>query len=76
MVMADEGSAARSGVLPCAVQLGPVLDRELRRCEVRMHVAAAQRFWAALGQQWSVHVIVCALPLLAASPRFTKASPC
>ena len=50
--------------LPCDVQLGPVLARSLRWCEVRVHIGAAQRFWAALGKQWSVHVVVSARPLL------------
>lgn len=60
---------ARDAALPCDVQLGPVLARSLRGCEVRVHIAAAQRFWAALGKQWSVHVVVSAKPLLAGSPR-------
>ena len=76
MAVADAGSVAPGAVLPCTVQLGPVLERTQHRCEVRVHVPAAQRFWAALGQQWSVHVIVCARPLLAAPPRFTEATPC
>ncbi|HEU5296746.1 MAG TPA: hypothetical protein VFU71_18335 [Burkholderiaceae bacterium] len=57
----------RDVALPCEVQLGPVLARSLRWCEVRVHIAAAQRFWAALGKQWSVHVVVSARPLLAAT---------
>ncbi|HSW25515.1 MAG TPA: hypothetical protein VLJ62_22335 [Burkholderiaceae bacterium] len=76
MVMADIGSVAPGAALPCAVQLGPVLESTPRRCEVRVHVPAAQRFWAALGRQWSVHAVVCARPLLAATPRFTEATPC
>jgi hypothetical protein len=76
MVVADPGSETAATVLPCEVQLGPVLERVLRRCEVRVHVPAAQRLWAALGQQWSVHLVVCARPLLATPPRFTEATPC
>jgi hypothetical protein len=76
MVVADVGFTSGATVLPCEVQLGPVLERVLRRCEVRVHVAAAQRFWAALGRQWSVHLVVCARPLLAPVPRFTEATPC
>jgi len=62
----------RDAALPCEVQLGPVLARSLRWCEVRVHIAAAQRFWAALGKQWSVHVVVSARPLLAAAPGRTS----
>jgi len=76
MVVADPGSAPGSTVLPCEVQLGPVLERVLSRCEVRVHVSAAQRLWTALGRQWSVHLVVCAHPLLATPPRFTEATPC
>jgi hypothetical protein len=61
--------SARDAALPCEVQLGPVLARSLRWCEVRVHIAAAQRFWAALGKQWSVHVVVSARPLLTMAPR-------
>jgi len=60
---------ARNAALPCDVQLGPVLARSLRWCEVRVHIAAAQRFWAALGKQWSVHVVVSARPLLSGTRR-------
>ena len=60
---------ARDAALPCDVQLGPVLARSLRWCEVRVHIAAAQRFWAALGKQWSVHVVVSARPLLSGTRR-------
>lgn len=76
VIVADVGSASAATVLSCEVQLGPVLERVLRRCEVRVHVPAAQRFWAALGRQWSVHLVVCARPLLATPPRFTEATPC
>lgn len=57
----------RDAALPCDVQLGPVLARSQRWCEVRVHIGAAQRFWAALGKQWSAYVVVSAMPLL--SPR-------
>ncbi|HEX6018733.1 MAG TPA: hypothetical protein VFZ28_11585 [Burkholderiaceae bacterium] len=56
--------APRDAALPCDVQLGPVLARSQRWCEVRVHIAAAQRFWAALGKQWSAYVVVSATPLL------------
>jgi hypothetical protein len=48
---------------PCEVQLGPVLARSLHWCDVCVHINAARRFWAALGAQWSVHVVVCSQPL-------------
>lgn len=54
----------RDTALPCDVQLGPVLARSQRWCEVRVHIGAAQRFWAALGKQWSAYVVVSATPLL------------
>lgn len=56
--------APGDALLPCEVQLGPVLARSLRRCEVCVRIAAAQRFWNALGAQWSVHVVVSAVPLI------------
>jgi hypothetical protein len=76
MLAADAASAHESTVLPCEMQLGPALERVLRRCEVRVHVSAVQRLWGALGRQWSVHLVVCARPLLATPPRFTDATPC
>lgn len=66
-LIAAEHPAADGKALPpaCEVQLGPVLARSLHWCEVCVHIHAAQRFWAALGQQWSVHVVVCSQPLTA-----------
>ena len=49
--------------MPCEVQLGPVLARSLHWCEVCVRINAVRRFWAALGGQWSVNVVVCSLPL-------------
>ncbi len=49
--------------LACEVQLGPVLARSLHWCQVCLRINAVRRFWAALGAQWSVHVVVCAQPL-------------
>lgn len=54
----------KTGPVECEVQLGPVLARTLRCCDVCLRIHAAQRFWAALGQQWSMHVAVCSTPLL------------
>lgn len=70
-----------TGAVPCEVQLGPVLARPLRCCEVCVRVHAAQRFWSALGQQWSMHVVVSSTPLLptasgASMERSTEDSPC
>lgn len=66
LVMDDAATAAGSAPrkpVPCEVQLGPVLARSLRWCEVCVRINAVRRFWAALGTQWSVHVVVCAQPL-------------
>jgi hypothetical protein len=72
----DLDTAAPAAAGACAVQLGPVLARSLRCCEVRVHVQAAQRFWAALGRQWSVHVVVSARPLIGARTATKESSPC
>jgi len=52
----------------CEVQLGPVLARSVRWCDVCVRINAVQRFWNALGAQWSVHVVVCAQPLAGVRP--------
>lgn len=57
------GNDLDAAQVACEVQLGPVLARSLRWCEVRVRIDAAQRFWTALGAQWSVHVVVCSAPL-------------
>jgi hypothetical protein len=57
-------TAEPSSRVPCEVQLGPVLARPLRCCDVCVRIGAARRFWTALGSQWSMHVVVSALPLL------------
>lgn len=54
---------ADGAVLSCEVQLGPLLSRPLRRCEVRVGIDAVRRFWSALGTQWSATVVVCSQPL-------------
>jgi hypothetical protein len=78
LVALDESGATNEGgrPVPCEVQLGPVLARSLRWCEVRVRIQAAQRFWNALGTQWSVHVVVSALPLIAPPPTLHGGSPC
>ncbi|HSW27141.1 MAG TPA: hypothetical protein VLJ62_30580 [Burkholderiaceae bacterium] len=78
LVSLDEnGAASEAGrPVPCEVQLGPVLARSLRWCEVRVRIQAAQRFWNALGTQWSVHVVVSAQPLIAPPATLHGGSPC
>jgi hypothetical protein len=56
--------AQSTGRVPCEVQLGPVLARALRGCDVCVRIGAARRFWNALGTQWSMHVIVSSAPLI------------
>jgi hypothetical protein len=69
LVALDEAANTPSrNPVPCEVQLGPVLARSLRWCQVCVRIQAAQRFWAALGTQWSVHVVVHAEPLLPPPP--------
>ena len=53
-----------SGRVACEVQLGPVLARALRSCDVCIRINAVRRFWVALGTQWSMHVVVCSHALL------------
>ncbi|MEO7245541.1 MAG: hypothetical protein ABIX12_10390, partial [Rubrivivax sp.] len=44
----------------CTVQLGPVVVTPPRPAEVVLRIDAVRGFWAALGTQWSVHVVVAA----------------
>jgi hypothetical protein len=77
LVAVDGSTASKSGApLPCEVQLGPVLARSLRRCDVCLRIPAAQRFWAALGAQWSAHVVVSSLPLIDADANTLEAATC
>ncbi|WP_280156083.1 hypothetical protein [Piscinibacter sp. XHJ-5] len=62
--------------VPCEVQLGPVLARSLHWCEVCLRIDAVRRFWAALGAQWSVHVVVCATPLAGVRVPPLEGEPC
>jgi hypothetical protein len=57
-------AADPSGRVACEVQLGPVLARPLRCCDVCVRINAVRRFWTALGTQWSMHVVVCSHALL------------
>jgi hypothetical protein len=76
LVSLDDGRAPAARTVPCEVQLGPVLARSLRWCEVCVRIQAAQRFWQALGTQWSVHVVVCAQPLIRPTATAREDSPC
>jgi hypothetical protein len=67
--------AGPTGRLPCDVQLGPVLARPLRCCDVCVRIHAARRFWNALGTQWSMHVVVASFPLLG-SRASKQEAPC
>lgn len=57
-------AADPSGRVACEVQLGPVLARPLRCCDVCVRINAVRRFWTALGTQWSMHVVVSSHALL------------
>jgi hypothetical protein len=61
-------AADASGRVPCEVQLGPVLARQLRSCDVCVRINAVRRFWIALGTQWSMQVVVCSHALLGHEP--------
>lgn len=75
VAMDASGAANGSGVLPLEVQLGPVLARSLRGCEVCLRIDAVRRFWTALGAQWSASVVVCSTPLVpAAGPTIVEAT--
>lgn len=77
LIAVDAPAASDSdALLPCEVQLGPVLARSLRRCEVCVRIPAAQRFWSALGAQWSMHVVVSSLPLIDADATTLEDATC
>lgn len=57
-------TAEPSGRVACEVQLGPVIARVLRPCDVCVRIGAARRFWTALSTQWSMHVVVATFPLV------------
>jgi hypothetical protein len=61
--------------LPVDVQLGPVLAERRARSDVRLRVDAVRRFWGALGDQWSVLVVVCSLPLVRPAPLAEEIRP-
>ena len=57
-------AAPQAGPVPCEVQLGPVRASQPRWQCVCVRVLAVRPFWAALGAQWSAHVLVSSRPLL------------
>lgn len=64
--------ARGTAIVACEVQLGPVPLRTPRWRHACVRVDAVRRFWSALGEQWSVTVVVAARPLpglRAAAPR-------
>ena len=60
--------AQGTATVPCEVQLGPVPLRTPRWRDVCVRVDAVRPFWSALGQQWSVTVVVGARPLAGVAP--------
>ena len=63
--------AKGTAAVDCEVQLGPVPLRTPRWREACVRIDAVRRFWGALGEQWSVTVVVGSRPLLGA-----KEAPC
>ncbi len=55
--------ARGTATVPCEVQLGPVPLRTPRWRDACVRIDAVRRFWSALGEQWSVTVVVGARPL-------------
>lgn len=64
-----------TATVPCEVQLGPVPLRTPRWRDVCVRVDAVRPFWSALGQQWSVTVVVGARPLAGLVAPAAKESP-
>lgn len=64
-----------TATVPCELQLGPVPLRTPRWRDVCVRVDAARRFWSALGQQWSVTVVVGARPLAGLLSNTEEESP-
>lgn len=67
--------ARGTATVPCEVQLGPVPLRTPRWREVCVRVDAVRAFWSALGQQWSVTVVVASRPLAGLHAPAAKESP-
>jgi len=76
LIAFDTIGASATSAVPCEVQLGPVLARSLRWCEVCVRINAVRRFWSALGAQWSVNVVVCSQPLAGARAAPIEEVPC
>ena len=67
--------AVPGAATPCTVQLGPVLAERRVPSDVHLRVDAVRRFWSALGDQWSVLVVACSLPLAARASRSPPVPP-
>jgi len=65
-LVALDAAGAPLGPVPCELQLGPVRAAAPRWRQAGVRVDAVRRFWTALGAQWSVLLLVCPQPLLAA----------
>lgn len=75
LVALPDAAGAEPAVAPCQVQLGPVASPTARWQWACVRVLAVRPFWAALGAQWSAHVVVGSRPLVAAQQTFQEA-PC
>lgn len=58
--------AKGTAAVDCEVQLGPVPLRTPRWREACVRIDSVRRLWGALGEQWSVTIVVASRPLLAA----------
>lgn len=67
---------ASSGLpVPCEVQLGPIRANAPRWLWACIRIHAVRPFWAALGAQWSAHVLVSVRPLVAEPAASFKETP-
>ncbi|EHR71419.1 hypothetical protein BurJ1DRAFT_2590 [Burkholderiales bacterium JOSHI_001] len=62
-----QAQASNGTPVPCEVQLGPIRAHAPRWQWACIRIHAVRPFWAALGAQWSAHVLVSQRPLVAAS---------
>jgi hypothetical protein len=67
--------ARGTATVPCEVQLGPVPLRTPRWRDACVRIDAMRQFWNALGQQWSVTVVVGSRPLAGVGPAVPKEAP-
>jgi hypothetical protein len=68
--------ARGTATVPCEVQLGPVPLRTPRWRDACVRIDAVRRLWSALGEQWSVTVVVGSRPMPGVGARQAGASPC